>query len=80
MVGRRLPSRVAVALACAIVVTTSVMTVVSGAKTHRSGRAKSHAPAAHAPKRPNIVFILTDDLSWNLINSRFAPHIVQLEK
>jgi N-acetylglucosamine-6-sulfatase len=30
--------------------------------------------------RPNIIFILTDDLSWNLINSRFAPHIVALEK
>jgi N-acetylglucosamine-6-sulfatase len=26
------------------------------------------------------VFILTDDLSWNLINARFAPHIVQLQK
>jgi len=30
--------------------------------------------------RPNIVFILTDDLSWNLINERFAPHIVGLQR
>ena len=30
--------------------------------------------------RPNIVFILTDDLSWNLITPRIAPHIVQLER
>ena len=36
-------------------------------------------PVAAAP-RPNVVFILTDDLSWNLINKKFAPHIVQLQK
>ena len=29
--------------------------------------------------RPNIVFILTDDLSWNLITPQIALHIVQLE-
>src|SRR5262249_7273817 len=28
--------------------------------------------------QPNIVFILADDLSWNLINRRFTPHIVAL--
>ena len=33
-----------------------------------------------ASTRPNIVFILTDDLSWNLITPRIAPHIVQLER
>jgi N-acetylglucosamine-6-sulfatase len=26
------------------------------------------------------VFILTDDLSWNLINARFTPHIAQLQQ
>ena len=35
---------------------------------------------ATAGSRPNIVFILTDDLSWNLINERFAPHIVELQR
>src|SRR4051812_26743539 len=29
---------------------------------------------------PNIVFILTDDLSWNLVKRRFAPHVVALER
>ena len=29
--------------------------------------------------RPNIVFILTDDLSWNLITPKLTPHIFQLE-
>ena len=44
----------------------------SGAAAHRSAR------AAAAP--PNVVFILTDDLSWNLVNSRFAPHVVALQQ
>ena len=26
------------------------------------------------------MFILTDDLSWNLVNEQFAPHIMQLER
>ena len=34
---------------------------------------------ASASTRPNIVFILTDDLSWNLITPQIAPHIFQLE-
>ena len=45
---------------------------------------RSHAtapPAAAAPAaRPNIVFVLADDLSWNLVNRRFAPHIAQLQR
>ncbi len=31
------------------------------------------------PTRPNIVFILTDDLSWNLITPQITPNIVRLE-
>ena len=45
------------------------------------GRAAARPPATQAARaRPNVVFILTDDLSWNLVNSRFAPHIVALER
>jgi N-acetylglucosamine-6-sulfatase len=47
--------------------------LASGANSRAAGR-------PHAPKRANVVFILTDDLSWNLINSRFMPHVVALEK
>jgi N-acetylglucosamine-6-sulfatase len=36
--------------------------------------------AANRTKPPNIVFILTDDLSWNLIDRRFAPHVVDLQR
>ncbi len=36
------------------------------------------APAGNAAaQRPNIVFILTDDLSWNLV--QYMPHVLQLE-
>jgi N-acetylglucosamine-6-sulfatase len=40
--------------------------------------AKRHVAAG--PAKPNIVFILADDLSWNLVTPQFAPHIVQLQK
>jgi N-acetylglucosamine-6-sulfatase len=33
---------------------------------------------AKPPKRPNIVFILTDDLSWNLV--QYMPHVRQMER
>lgn len=35
-------------------------------------------PTATAKKRPNIVFVLTDDLSLNLL--RFMPHVAQLQQ
>jgi N-acetylglucosamine-6-sulfatase len=38
------------------------------------------ATAAKATEHPNIIFILTDDLSWNLINDQTAPHITELER
>ncbi len=34
--------------------------------------------AANAEKRPNIVFILTDDLSWNLV--QYMPHVLQMQQ
>ena len=36
-------------------------------------------PAAAAPARPNIVFVLTDDLAPNLVTAQFMPHLVALE-
>jgi N-acetylglucosamine-6-sulfatase len=35
--------------------------------------------AQAAPSRPNIVFVLTDDLAWNLVTQQFMPHLVALE-
>ena len=37
------------------------------------------APSSSAPgRKPNIVFVLTDDLSWNLV--RYMPHVLQMQK
>ena len=56
-----------------------IIGVIAGALTFGSGD-KSRAATTVTASKPNIVFILTDDLSWNLINRRFAPHILALEK
>ena len=41
--------------------------------------ALSHEPPARAAaKQPNIVFVLTDDLSWDLV--RFMPHVQAMQK
>jgi N-acetylglucosamine-6-sulfatase len=39
-----------------------------------AGRAATGASAA----RPNIVFVLTDDLAWNLV--RYMPHVQELQR
>jgi N-acetylglucosamine-6-sulfatase len=36
--------------------------------------------AGAAGGRPNIVFVLTDDLDWSLVNSSYMPHVVALER
>ena len=36
------------------------------------------AAPAHDRSRPNFVFVLTDDLSWNLVSH--MPHLLALEK
>src|SRR3954447_4034528 len=34
--------------------------------------------AAQAPARPNIIFVLTDDLAWNLV--QYMPHVQDLQR
>jgi N-acetylglucosamine-6-sulfatase len=36
--------------------------------------------AAPRPAKPNIVFVLTDDLSMNLVTPQFMPHLAALER
>src|SRR5205823_14223023 len=71
MVGDRRALRIGIALLLAAGVTLGALLPGSGARSRA---------AAAAAKRPNIVFILTDDLSWNLVSSRFAPHILALQR
>lgn len=35
-------------------------------------------PLPPGAKRPNIVFVLTDDLAWNLV--QYMPHVLQMQK
>ncbi|HEV2974211.1 MAG TPA: sulfatase [Solirubrobacteraceae bacterium] len=45
------------------------------------GRASTARSASRPPARagrPNIVFVLTDDLAWNLV--RYMPHVLRLQR
>lgn len=57
-----------VVVACAV--------VVVGLGTSISGKASAQTTSA----RPNIVFVLTDDLSANLVTPQFMPNLSTLEK
>jgi len=35
--------------------------------------------ATGAVQRPNIVFVLTDDLDWSLVTAQYMPHVIALE-
>jgi N-acetylglucosamine-6-sulfatase len=57
----------------------------SGARTAHAPPAQREAPVAPGPggtatggRRPNIVFVLTDDLSENLV--RYMPHVLQMQR
>jgi N-acetylglucosamine-6-sulfatase len=64
-----------------ILITLSLAAMLAVAVVALRGSGPSTPPTATvAGHHPNIVFILTDDLSWNLVNHRFAPHIVALQQ
>ena len=44
----------------------------------KSPSAEGEKTSAGSGSRPNIVFILTDDLSWNLV--AYMPHVQQMQK
>lgn len=60
-----------VGVACAVLVVALLVSCSPGSRG-RSG------DGSFAVGRPNIVFVLTDDLSWNLV--RYMPHVRQLGK
>jgi N-acetylglucosamine-6-sulfatase len=61
-------TRLRAALLIALVVTVAAVSITPDARPT--------APAG--PARPNIVFILTDDLSWNLV--QYMPHVQQMQR
>src|SRR5579859_2129202 len=44
----------------------------------RTGPATRTSPPAPGRTRPNFVFVLTDDLSWNLVSH--MPHVLAMQK
>jgi N-acetylglucosamine-6-sulfatase len=43
-----------------------------------SGAGSTPARSAASAQRPNVVFVLTDDLAWNLV--RYMPHVQALQR
>lgn len=58
----------------------AIIAVVGALIATSCSSSSSTSGTTSSTSRPNIVFILTDDLSWNLINEQIAPHIMQLER
>jgi arylsulfatase A-like enzyme len=52
----------------------------AGSSEHQAGQARRSVPRRLVPgdSRPNIVFVLTDDLSSNLV--RYMPHVQQMQR
>jgi N-acetylglucosamine-6-sulfatase len=67
--------RLASAVAGALLAIAAVVGCTSPAATHPK---PAHPSATHARSRPNFVFVLTDDLSWNLVSH--MPHVLALER
>ena len=36
--------------------------------------------AARTTQRPNLIFVLTDDLDWSLVTAQYMPHVIALEQ
>ena len=63
-----------------LVVAVAVSVVLAAAIAGPGAGAGRKPGVAAASGRPNIVFVLTDDLAWNLVTPRFMPHVMQLER
>jgi arylsulfatase A-like enzyme len=58
----------------ALVIALGAVALVAGVAASQSGSAST----ATAATRPNVVFVLTDDLSWNLV--KYMPHVRDLRR
>jgi len=67
--------KLARAVAAVLLATVAAVGCTSPAATHPK---PPRPPATRDRSRPNFVFVLTDDLSWNLVSH--MPHVLALEK
>ncbi len=79
----RCAARALLAAAASAAVLLSLAGCGSGSSAPRTRAAKTApVPGAGASRgrssRPNIVFVLTDDLAWNLV--RYMPHVRQMQR
>ncbi len=62
----------------ALVVVVSVILVMAGCGySPAPGQRRGAVPGQPSGSRPNFVFVLTDDLAWNLVSR--MPHVRALE-
>jgi N-acetylglucosamine-6-sulfatase len=54
--------------------------VLAGCGGGHAALPKPPPATAAAPAPPNVVFVLADDLAWNLVTPRFMPHVTALER
>ena len=55
-----------------------LLAVLAGAGSTATSTAVSHPAFPPPGSRPNVVFVLTDDLSWNLVSH--MPHLQALQR
>jgi arylsulfatase A-like enzyme len=55
-----------------------VIAVAVGASCLAVAAGFADSGSSAAPRQPNIIFVLTDDLSWNLV--KYMPHVKQMQK
>jgi N-acetylglucosamine-6-sulfatase len=70
-VGIRRPRRTVPAIIVALAVLLAVTACAASS---------APPPRATTKGRPNVVFILADDLSWNLVSERLTPHLAALQR
>lgn len=78
MLDRRCPPKVLAALCMALAAVLLVSCTRGGSTSTAAGGPSSTDRASGSAKRPNIVYVLTDDLAWNLVP--YMPHVRQLER
>ncbi|WP_413811438.1 sulfatase [Streptomyces sp. OE57] len=74
MFGSRRP-RVLAALCAALAI---AMSASCDRGVNTAEGATSDADASPSGKKPNIVYVLTDDLAWNLV--KYMPHVQEMQK
>jgi N-acetylglucosamine-6-sulfatase len=72
------PSRLLCLIGVAVTATVTLSACTAGGSPSAPSAPSSSAASPGAGSRPNVVFVLTDDLAMNLV--QYMPHVLALEK